>query len=89
MALVSLTVDVYCIRGEGNPTYRVYVDDEMLTERTWSWPIYEVFVKEMIEVNVEPGAHRLEIRECNCDAVFYVKDVTVNGNPNNGGLFFA
>jgi hypothetical protein len=89
MIPVTLTVDVYCTRGEGSPTYRVYVDDELLTERTWGWPAYEMYVKEIISVNVAPGAHRLEVRECNCDAVFYVKNVTVNGNPNNGGLFFA
>jgi hypothetical protein len=89
MALVHLTVGVYCVRGEGNPTYRIYVDDEMLAERTWTWPAYEVYVKEFVDVNVESGAHRLEVKACNCDDVFYMKDVTVNGNGNNGGLFFA
>jgi hypothetical protein len=91
MAYVSLTVDVYCNRSEGEPTYRIYVDDEMLTERSWTWPGYEVFIRENIEVNVEPGAHRLYVRECNCDPVFETKNMTVNGevNPRGGGLFFA
>jgi hypothetical protein len=82
---------VYCNRSEGEPTYRVYVDDELLTERSWVWPAYEVYVKEHIEVDVEPGAHRLYVRECNCDAVFEVKNIVVNGEPSvrGGGLFFA
>jgi hypothetical protein len=89
MALASLTVDVYCTNGEGTPSYRIYVDGEMLAEKSWTWPSYEVFVRERVDVNVEPGAHRLEVKECNCNPVFYVKDVTLNGQPNNGGLFFT
>ena len=91
MALVSITVDVYCNRSEGEPSYRIYVDDEMLTERSWVWPAYEVFVKEHVEVNVESGAHRIEVRGCNCDAIFTAKDMTVNGSLIQGtnGVFFA
>jgi hypothetical protein len=86
---MELTVDVYCVRSEGNPTYRIFMDNEMLAEKTWTWPAYEVFIRENIAVNIEPGAHRLEVKACNCDDVFYVNNVTLNGNPNNGGLFFA
>ena len=89
MALTSLTVDVYCTRSEGSPTYRVYVDDELLTERSWIWPAYEIFVQENIEIDVDPGNHILQVRECNCDPVFYVQNVTVNGKLNNGGMFFV
>lgn len=91
MAIMTLTIDVYCNRSEGEPSYRVFVDDEMLTERSWVWPAYEVFVKEHIEVNVEPGAHRLEIRECGGNDTFIVKDMTVNGHVVSGtnGIFFA
>jgi hypothetical protein len=91
MAIVSITVDVYCNRSEGEPNYRVYVDNEMLTERSWTWPGYEVFVKEVIDVDVGPGAHRIEVRECNCDPVFHTENITINGNPigNTSGVFFV
>jgi hypothetical protein len=89
MAVTSLTVDVYCTRSEGSPSYRIFVDDELLTERTWVWPAYENYVTEHVDVDVAAGAHRLEVKECNCDAVFYVQNITVNGKPNNGGLFFT
>lgn len=91
MALMSLTIDVYCDRGEGDPSYRVYVDDELLTERSWTWPGYEVLVREHVAVDVEPGAHRLWITECNCDPVFHAKNMTVNGVPfpHSSGVFFA
>jgi len=89
MAITALTVDVYCTRSDGSHAYRVSVDGDLLTERTWSWPAYEVFVRENIEVDVEPGAHILEIRECSAESVFYIKDVTVNGAPNRGTTFFV
>jgi hypothetical protein len=90
MALIQLTADVYCNRSEGEPSYRVYVDDELLTERSWIWPGYEIFIREYIDVDVEPGAHRLTIRECNCDAVFEVKDMRANDSPIQvSGVFFV
>lgn len=89
MALTSITVDVYCTRSEGAPTYRVFVDGDLLTERSWVWPAYDVYIQEQIEVNVESGAHILEVKECNCDAVFYIQNVTVNGSPNKGTTFFV
>ena len=91
MSIINLTIDVYCNRSEGDPKYRIYVDDEMLTERSWTWPAYEVYVKEHIAVDVEAGAHRLEFRWCNNDDVFITKDMTVNGvlMHGNNGIFFA
>ena len=90
MALVTLTADVYCNRGEGEPSYRIYVDDDLLTERSWVWPAYEIFIQENIEVDVEPGAHRLIIKECNCDPVFQIGNMTINGAPlAASGVFFV
>ena len=90
MAFVRLTADVYCNRSEGSPTYRVYVDDDLLTERTWSLPAYEMFIQEQIEVEVAPGAHTLSIRECNCDPVFDVRNITANDAAvSASGVFFV
>jgi len=88
MALTSITVDVYSTRTDGQHAYRVSVDGDLLTERTWVWPAYEVFIRENIEVDLDPGAHNLEVRECTSEGVFYIKDVTVNGNPIPGTTFF-
>jgi len=87
MTNVSLSVDVYCTRSEGNPAYRVYVDGDLLTERNWIWPAYEVYIKENIEVEVEAGEHRLEVVDCSNNNVFYLQNITVNGVANNGPVF--
>ena len=89
MALTSLTVDVYCTRSDGSHAYRVSVDGDLLTERTWSWPCHEVFIREHIEVDLGPGAHTVEVRECTPEGVFYTKDVTVNGGAIPGNTFFV
>ena len=87
MSIASVKFDVYCTRAEGNPAYRLYVDGDLLTERTWAWPAYEVFVRENIEVEVEAGEHRLDLVDCSNNGVFYLKNITINGAANNGPVF--
>jgi len=40
------------------PRIRVYVGDEMFTERTWIWP-EEYYLEEMLVVNAPPGEYDL------------------------------
>jgi hypothetical protein len=39
------------------PNYRVYVGDELFTERTWIWQ--EQYLEEMLVVNALPGKYNL------------------------------
>ena len=87
MTNVAVTVDVYCTRSEGSPIYRLYVDDDLLTERNWAWPAYETYVREHIEVDVGPGSHKIDFVDCSNNNIFYLKNITVNGQPNNGATF--
>lgn len=80
MRTVSLTVDVWCRYYEGAPIYRVYVDSELLTERTFVWPSREQYIREHIKVNLFPGTHILTIENCsgpNC--VFITNNMLVDG----------
>ena len=87
MNIVKITADVYAVRSEGNPVYRIYVDGDLLTERNWAWTAYDTFVREHIEVAVDSGEHRLELVDCSNNNVFYIKDITVDGQANNGPVF--
>ena len=87
MDTTIITVDVYCIRSDGGHAYRVFVDNDLFTERTWIWPAYDTFIRENIEVHVEPGVHTLEVRACTPENVFYTKNITVNGSLNSGSTF--
>lgn len=79
MERVALTIDVYCHKNwDRNPVYRVYVDGDLLTERTWIWPSYETFIREHIEVEVDNGAHSVLVYNCSDDKNISFKNVTVN-----------
>ena len=54
---VQIMADVHC-RWEGlNPIYRLYVNDELFTERTWTWD--NCYLEETVPMEVEPGDYYL------------------------------
>ena len=86
--LVSIRADVYCDQtGDGTTVYRVYVDGDLLTERNWVWPAYEMFIRENIEVEVEPGKHEVRIEKSSGVGNFTVKRMTVNDQEVLGLAF--
>lgn len=57
---VQVQCDVYC-RWDGNDTrYRLYVNDELFTERSWIWNDKDYYLEEIITIEAPPG--RYEIR---------------------------
>ena len=40
-----------------NPVYRLYVNDELFSERMWRWT--DAILEEVIQVEAEPGEYRL------------------------------
>ena len=82
MVLVDITVDVYCGHlHDAQPNYRIYIDGELLTERTWRWTPYKVYIQEHIEVNLEPGDHNILIDNSKSESTFNLKNLLVRGVP--------
>ena len=53
---VRVVCNVSC-RWEGlPPIYRVYINDELFTERTWIWRD-GVYLREEIQIEAEPGEY--------------------------------
>jgi hypothetical protein len=50
---VSVSADVYCRWSGSPPVYRLYVNHELFTERTWIWK--DGFLTESFHVCGEPG----------------------------------
>ena len=44
--------------GAASPSYRVYVNNELFTERNWKWPGY--FLEEIIQIEAVPGKYRIK-----------------------------
>jgi hypothetical protein len=76
----TITVDIYADSGE--PRYRVYVDTDLLIERDFIWPSHEIFVRENIIVNLEEGAHRLNVELVGTQGEIKPRNVTVDGVPS-------
>jgi hypothetical protein len=58
----EVTVDVYAHWGDKPPVYRVYIDDELVTERTFLWSGTDTYIREHIVVDLESGLHNVEVR---------------------------
>lgn len=80
---VCIDVDVWCKYIDTPPIYRVYVDDEMLTERTFIWSSTNQYIREHIEVYLDKGAHEVKIVNCgDHHTVFFAQNITVNGKSS-------
>jgi len=54
---VRVLADVHCDWEGLDPTYRVYVNDELFAERTWCWS--DAYLEEMLQIEAEPGKYQL------------------------------
>ena len=57
---VRVLTEVHCDWSAEPPIYRVYVDNELFTERTWIWK--DCYLEEKILVEAEPGDYLIEYR---------------------------
>ena len=55
---VQVLCDVKCTWEGLPPVYRVYVNDELFTERTWTWDD-NYYLEEMIQIEAEPGNYEI------------------------------
>ena len=54
---VIIKADV-AVTWDGNPpNYRIYVNNEMFTERTWIWK--NEYLEEMLQISAPPGEYKL------------------------------
>jgi hypothetical protein len=81
MKTVSISVDVWCDYDDFvKPAYRVYVDSDMLTERTFIWKSASQYIREHIEVNLETGSHYLTIENLTPEmAVYRIENLQIGG----------
>ena len=54
---VRVLADVDCEWEGLNPIYRVFVGEELFTERTWAWT--NEYLEEMLQIEAVPGEYSL------------------------------
>ena len=56
---VKAVFDLNC-KWEGLlPVYRIYVNDELFVERTWSWS--DNYLTEMLQIQAPPGRYQIRL----------------------------
>ena len=55
---VRVLCDVYCKWVENPPRYRVFVNNELFTERTWIWN-NDYYLEEALQIEATPGEYQL------------------------------
>lgn len=76
-----IKVNVACHAAE-NPVYRIFVDNDMITERTFLWPSYKNYIRENIVCILQPGVHTLTVENCSKQGYFELSDFSIDDNSN-------
>ena len=82
----KLEVDVRAHWSDEPPIYRIYVDNEMLVERTFGWPSYQNYITEHMYCSLDTGVHTLSLENLDSTSRFELDHFTVDKNPVNKTL---
>lgn len=82
MKLVTISADVYASEEAVGNWYRLYVDSELLTERTFIWDSHAVYISEQLMVNLFQGTHHLTC-ESAISGGFELRNIIVDGQPSS------
>jgi hypothetical protein len=85
---VRVVSDVYCDWEGLAPTYRVFVNNELFTERTWIWT--GEYLEEMLQIQADPGKYVISYQLLSPNlASLQVRNMRVvqgNANIKSGNL---
>lgn len=77
---VRVLADVDCEWEGLNPVYRVYVNNEMFTERTWYWT--DAYLEEILQIEAVAGEYDLHWELVQpCLAKLTVSNIRVDHGP--------
>ena len=77
---VKAVIDIDCDWEGLEPAYRIYVNDELFTERTWSWTHHSL--EEVLQIQAPPGRYHIRLEAVEpCLARFQVTDPRVEHGP--------
>lgn len=80
----QLSIDILCDWVGYAPAYRLFIDGDLITERTYIWDNQSSFVREHVSVDLESGTHCIKLEPVvvlGMQAMFSIKQVTINNNP--------
>jgi len=57
---VQVQCDVYCKWDSNDTRYRLYINDELFTERSWIWNGKDYYLEEIITIEAPPGHYKIK-----------------------------
>lgn len=78
MKFVTITADIYSTAQ--NESYRLYINSDLMTERTFLWDPESEYVEEHIIIQPESAAtYEVSVQSVSSNACFSIRNVTVDG----------
>ena len=78
---VTVSLNLFCDWHKSPPTYRLFVNDELLTERTYIWK--NSYLHEVLPLELLPGIHKIQLNSLAKKAKFHIRNLKVNKGPVN------
>ena len=78
MAFCRVSFDLFCDKGH-DPRYRIYVNNELFTERTYIWKGTQ-YLRENLQINAEPGVYKIELEKID-PAKLKMRNIRVDLGP--------
>ena len=77
---VRVVADVHCdCAPDQLPIYRLFVDNELFTERTWIWN--NMYLEEIIPIEAEPGDYTIRYELAHGQANLHIENIRVDFGP--------
>ena len=89
--VVDISVEVHCLQPRWiqseNSKYRIYIDDELMTERDWLWD-QNTFIQEQMIAEISPNLNhtvRVEVIKSKREHITQLglRNLIVSGMPQN------
>ena len=78
---VKFSFDLLCNWQDTPPAYRVYVNDELFTERTYIWGV-DQYINENLSIDAPPGQYSVQIENLgNPEYIFKIRNLSVDFGP--------
>ena len=77
---VRAVLDIDCEWQGLPPSYRIYVNDDLFTERTWRYN--NEYLEETLQISAPPGMYKVRLEPVQpCLAKFYIKSMRIDFVP--------
>lgn len=76
VVFARVSFDIECDCPDETPRYRIYVNDQLFTERTWNWT--DCYLEEILQISAPPGQYQVKVKAVgHSDAIFRCKNFRI------------